>query len=300
MNILVSANDRYIKPLKIMLCSLFKHEKAEINIYLLYSEVSRKNLAGLSVFICQNGGRFIPIRVKDGIFDHAPVVGYLTKEMYYRVLGSELLPQSLERVLYLDSDIIICNSIKQLYDMDFCGKMLIGVLDMENYIDNNKISRRKRRLGLTEDDVYINSGVLLFNLNKMRKEFILKEFLVDVEKNREILEYPDQDEINRYFRGDIGTTDIIYNYPSCWSLFCGYRRYFSVKHLAVIHYMGNSKPWEMNYIGRFFLEYYRYLRQFQSKKEKKIMLLKPFFSIVELLVHICRCVFRKKKLEIDE
>ncbi len=295
MNILVSANDYYIRPLQIMLCSLFEIEKTGINIYFLYSDVSRKNRKALDNLIRQKGGTFIPVCVQNGIFDDAPVWGYFTKEIYYRVLCSELLPQSLDRILYLDSDIIIRNSIKQLYEMDFCGKMLIGVTDMEVYIDKKKIRRRKQKLGLTEDDVYINSGVLLFNLEKMRKEFSLEDFLIDIAKNVEILKYPDQDEINRYFRGNIGVTDIIYNYPPFWSFFFRYnKRYFSAKRLAVIHYMGSSKPWEMNYASRFFFEYYYYLRQFQSKKEKWVMLLKPFFLGIELIKCIWRRIFDRR------
>ena len=298
MNILVSANDEYIKPLIVMLCSLFEQEKTKINIYLLYSDVSRQNLAKLTAFICRKGGKFIPVCVKAGIFDDAPVWGYFTKEIYYRILCSELLPQSLERILYLDSDMLICNSIRELYEMDFCGKMLIGVTDQLS-VNRKKIHRKKEALGLTEDDIYINSGVILFNLVKMRKEFVLKDFLVDVEKHKDILVFPDQDAINLYFRGDIGVAGWIYNYPAYWSFFFRHIIQFAVRNPSIIHYMGNIKPWNIRYIGRYFNKYYYYLRQFQSKKERGVMLLKPFFSIVELLGYVCRYVFCKNELKID-
>lgn len=295
MNILVSANDNYIRPLKIMLYSLFEKEKTGIKIYFLYSDVSRENMRTLDILIRQNGGKFIPVCVENGIFDDAPVWGYFTKEIYYRVLCSELLPQSLERVLYLDSDILIRNSIQELYEMDFCGKMLIGIPDQLS-VNKKKIRGKKEMLGLTEKDIYINSGVILFNLDKMRKEFVLKDFLADVEKHKDILVCPDQDEINRYFRGDIGVTGWTYNYPAYWSFFIRHRIHFAVRNPSIVHYMGNLKPWDIRYIGRYFFEYYHYFRKFQSRREKWVILLKPFFSIAELIKNIWGRVFDKREL----
>ena len=64
--------------------------------------------------------------------------------MYYRILCSELLPQTLERVLYLDPDILIRGSIRNIYTMDFNGKTIMGVPDTYEYIDSEGMRKRKK------------------------------------------------------------------------------------------------------------------------------------------------------------
>ena len=286
-NILVTVNDKYIKPLQVMLDSLFQHEHSPLDIYLIYSDISKKNLNLLNSYIQRLKGNFIPILLKHDFFRDAPIKNYFTKEMYYRILCSELLPQTLERVLYLDPDILIRGSIRNIYTMDFNGKTIMGVPDTYEYIDSEGMRKRKKTLGLPKNHVYISSGVLLFNLPKMRKNFILKDFLIDIEKNRALLRYPDQDEINIFFQKEIGTIDLIYNYPTLWKLFIHERKHNTIrKNPVIVHYTGSIKPWDLQYIGRYFFEYYRYLRKLQTKKEKRKMLLKPFICIIQAFKYI--------------
>lgn len=112
MNILVAVNNQYIRPLLVMLDSLFTHETEALDIYLFYSLVSERYLRLLDSYIDKRGGRFIPVLVEDSVFQEAPLKRYFTKEVYYRVLCGRLLPETLERILYLDTDIIIRGSLE--------------------------------------------------------------------------------------------------------------------------------------------------------------------------------------------
>lgn len=291
MNILVTLDDNYIRPLFLMLESLFCHEKQPLDIYLFYSNVSKENRRRLSTYIKRQGSRFIPIFVEDNMFQNAPVFRYFTKEMYYRLLCSRLLPETEERVLYLDPDILIRGELGRFYEMDFQGKQLIG---MEDYAINHMLHKKKEAIGFTKEECYINSGVLLFNLKKMREAFVLEDFIALLETYKDVVSFPDQDLINLYFKEDKLIGERIYNYNTgygsiggmlAWAL--GFGR--EEKEPVIIHYMGSSKPWQVDYYGKYYYEYYHYLKKHLSWKGKVLFFFKPCYVAVKL----GRALFRK-------
>lgn len=296
MNILVTLNDNYIRPLFIMLESLFYHEKKSMNIYMFYSDVSKENRKRLRTYIKKHGSCFIPVYVEEDVFDSAPVFRYFTKEMYYRLLCSKLLPETEERVLYLDPDILIRGAVSPLYEMDFEDRQLIG---MEDYAINHMLTDKKEAIGFSKNDVYINSGVLLFNLKKMREQFVLEDFIGILEKYREVISYPDQDVINLYFKGDIKVGERIYNYNTGYGSIGGMFTYImgsreNMENPVIVHYMGKSKPWQADYYGKYFFEYFSYLKKHLSWKGKVLFFFKPCYVMVKM----GRALFRKYGIQL--
>lgn len=295
MNILVTLDDNYIRPLFIMLESLFCHEKSPLDIYLFYSNVSEDNRKRLHTYIQKKGGRFIPVLVEDDVFRDAPVFRYFTKEMYYRLLCSRLLPETEKRVLYLDPDILIRGELLPLYEMDFQGKQLIG---MEDYAINHMLTEKKEVIAFTEKECYINSGVLLFNLEKMRELFVLKDFIGILESYKDVVSYPDQDLINLYFKEDRLVGERIYNYNTGYGSIGGMLAWTLGLHReerqpVIIHYMGKSKPWQVDYYGKYYFEYYHYLKKHLSWKGKVLFFFKPCYvaaKLAKVLIRKC-CTF---------
>lgn len=287
MNILVTLDDNYIRPLFIMLESLFNHEKRAMDIYLFYSNVSEKNRKRLCSYIKKQGSRFFPIFVGEDVFKDAPVFRYFTKEMYYRLLCSRLMPETEERVLYLDPDILIRGEISPLYEMDFSGKQLIGI---EDYAINHMLTEKKKAIGFAKEDSYINSGVILFNLKKMREKFVLQDFINILDEYKDVISYPDQDVINLYFKGDIKLADRIYDYNTGYGSIGGMFSYIlglkgkgkETKEPVIVHYMGGSKPWQVDYYGKYYFEYYKYLKKYLSRKGKILFFFKPCYVAVKL------------------
>lgn len=270
MNILVTLNEKYIRPLFVMLDSLYAQEPGPVDLYLLYSDVSEESREQLQRYMEKRSGRFFPIFVDGTVFWDAPVLGYFSKEMYYRFLCGTLLPETEDRVLYLDPDILIRGDIAPLYEMDFQGKTLVGVPD---YAINHILPDRKTAIGLPESYDYVNSGVLLFDLKKMRADFSLSRFIGLLEEYRDRLSYPDQDVMNLYFQDDILPAPRVYNfnagYGTAWNLLLFVLKLRHDKEDPVIvHYMGTLKPWQLEYYGKYFKEYYRYLEKRLSKEER--------------------------------
>ncbi len=295
MNILVTINDNYMEPLQVMLASLFRHETEPIDVYLIHSSVSEENLDFPDSYISSLGGRFIPVFARESIFENAPDSRYFPKEMYYRLLCGELLPETLKRVLYLDPDIMIRGPVHSLYETDFQGQVLLGSPDTPAGKTSIIDGEHKARLGLCENDVYVNSGVLLMNLPKIRETFVLEDFLRQAEKRRDVLKFPDQDMINVTFKGKIGVINQNYNYMA---------RFFDAadtlswltgewrkENPVVVHYAGSYKPWNANYICKYYFEYRKYHKKLQDPKERFLFPWKHIVCYVREMFRSIRRVF---------
>ena len=170
MNVLVTVSENYCGYMLTMLKSLFQHNKCRVTVYLMHSRISDAMLEKVRQYIEGKGHVFEPVRVGADMFDDAPVNMHFTKEMYYRLLASRMLPESEDRVLYLDPDILIRGSVEEFYHLPFDGKMLIAMPDPPQTNDPKCPDNRPhwQRLGIPEGSTYVNSGVLLMNLKRMR------------------------------------------------------------------------------------------------------------------------------------
>ncbi len=295
MNVVITLDDNYIRPALIMLESLFEHNRSEIHIYLLHSNVCKENLARLAAHVGRLGGAFSDVRVPPELFEGATVTKYFTKEMYYRLLIPQLLPQE-ERALYLDPDIIIFRSIEEFYRSDFEGRLMIAVPD---YLGDSYYPERKKNLGLDSNYRYINSGVILFNIPLMNESFHLDEMFSFMNTCGLTLEFPDQDLINVYFKDGIKYAPREYNFTTEYVgtgdflkyLFSpGYRR-SERERVVIAHYMGKCKPWKPSYYYKFYRTYRFYLNKYLTADEKRELLLRPWLVFKSVAAATWRVIF---------
>ncbi|RLL42699.1 glycosyltransferase family 8 protein [Oceanobacillus piezotolerans] len=260
MNILVTLNSNYIKPLQVMLKSLFlNNPEQKFCIYVMHSSLQEHELEMLSFFAEKNNHKLQIITVKGEHFADAPVLKHYSIEMYYRLLAFKYLPIDLDRILYLDPDILVINDIRELYNLE-----LNGYLYAAAYHDRASVKElNKLRLKQYDIEAYYNSGVLLMNLEEQRTRIKEDEIYKFVEENRKKLILPDQDVINGLYSKEIKDIDeLIYNFDARF-----YQYYklvnkvdmdFIMKQTAIIHFCGKRKPWQGNYIGKFHSLYKHY------------------------------------------
>jgi len=84
----------------------------------MHSSIKEEELEDLDRFIEAEGGRLKIVQINDSYFEDAPTLLHYTKAMYYRLLAFKFLPEELDRILYLDPDILVINPIDELYNMD--------------------------------------------------------------------------------------------------------------------------------------------------------------------------------------
>lgn len=300
MNIVITVDDNYIRPALIMLESLFEHNKGA-HIWLLHSNVCSGNLERLAAHVASFGGEFTDIRVDSDLFAGAPVNKYFTKEMYYRLLIPQLLPEGEERALYLDPDIIIMDSIEEFYSSDFDGKMMIAIPD---YLGDSYYPERKINLGLGDEYRYINSGVLLFNMPLMRREFDLADMFSFLQNCGLKLEFPDQDLINVYFKDKLKYAPRKYNFTTEYVSTGDFVKYvFSPKYrrseqVVIAHYMGKCKPWRPSYYYKYYKIYKSHLKKYLSGAERFKLIFRPFLVAGSVFGAVKRVIFGRKNKEV--
>lgn len=262
MNILVTLNENYMHPLKVMLKSLFLNNPGEqFAIYFMHSGIPQHQLDQLGEWIAKHQGRLELIHVRDDHFADAPVLLHYTKEMYYRLLASKFLPEKLDKILYLDPDILVINRIHSLYEMDLQDHMYAAAY-------HDKISVREiNRIRLLPYEIrnYYNSGVLLMNLDLQRELIDEQAIYRFVGKHRSRLIMPDQDILNALYGKYIKNVDeILYNYDARFYSYYKLKTNgrcdmdFIINHTVFLHFCGKKKPWKKDYGGRFHALYKHY------------------------------------------
>lgn len=270
MNLLVTVDDNYVRPLRIMLDSFFRyHDGTGVTIYLFYTHVNEANRKILLEQIRKHAARFHAIEIKEDLFAGAPVFRYFPREMYFRLLCGKYIPKEEHRLLYLDPDILIFAPLTELYEANLQNKTIGAIPD---YAVEHLMPECMRRLGFKKGERYVNSGVLLIDLDRMREVFDEEKMKAIVAEYGERFSFPDQDLINLYFKNDIRYLSRRYNYS------CGYGnarellRYMlqiRKKVPVIAHYMGESKPWRADYYGKYAGMYYRYLKRYLTEDERK-------------------------------
>lgn len=117
---------------------------------------------------------------------------HLSKAAYFRLLIPEMLPDY-SKCIYLDCDLIVYGDLKELFEMKIEGYYLAGVKDCHIIEDTPYEMKHQQILGIPSRDRYINSGVLLMNLDKLRQDDMVGAFLEQL-KNENWFE--DQDVLN--------------------------------------------------------------------------------------------------------
>lgn len=266
-NLLVTLDQNYILPLKVMLSSIFaNHINTVFDVYMAYSDIPPQQTEEISEWVRQKGSNLIPIEMDDGLFSDAPISNRYTKAMYYRLLAYELLPENLDRILYLDPDILVINPLDSLYETDLTGYLFAAA----SHTALTQVTSRINRLRLNTYDMpeYYNSGVLLMNLTLQRNEMNAEDIFSYVQKNKNKLILPDQDILNGLYWDRIKPLDdSICNFDARKSniyylLSSGLKDVdWIMDHTVILHFCGRQKPWNKGYANKFSVLYKHYQKQ---------------------------------------
>lgn len=259
MNVLYTCDNNYVWLMGISMISLFENNKdvEELSVYLLGEKISEENKNLLFDISKKYSRKCIVVDMPDIKISKSLVSTRWPKSAFSRLYSAELLPKDIERVLYLDCDTIVLQSLKDLDGFLNERYPISGVKDCIG------ISYR-RNIGLNSSSIYINAGVLLLNLNILRTMNIsemIENFLNTYSKT---IYYADQDVLNGIFKGSFGvipaqydvmTLEYMFNYDEILKLRHPVNYYEkneidnAVSHPVIVHFttnMLNIRPWFRN------------------------------------------------------
>lgn len=157
--------------------------------------------------------------------------------VYTRFLIPFFIPQEVERVIYLDVDMIVCEDISKLWNIDMENKVVAGVVDRAEKVSNKWGGiLNYEALGLLPDTKYFNSGLLVIDPVLWRKLDITSKILKCVEENKKYAFFPDQYGINVVLANQWLELDPRWN---CYAM-------LEYKNPYIIHFTGR-KPIFKNY-----------------------------------------------------
>lgn len=253
MNLLVTLDSGYIYPLCCMLQSLVdSNPKESINLYVAHSSLTDEDFKKIRIALGSSDTEVYPIKVDDALFKNAPTKSRITKETYYRIFAPLYLPKSVEKILYIDPDTIILNSLHFFYSADFGNNLIIAAKHFDGAVN----MWNKFRLTMTKSDHYINAGIMLMNIEKMREYITAEKIFKCVNRNYMRLFLADQDVINILFDGRISTySEYLINLDErCFKRLLKQHTIENAlsmveKSTIIVHYNGREKPWKSEYNG---------------------------------------------------
>lgn len=246
MNILISVNQRYVERAKTTLFSLRMHTKEEIVVYLINNSLSVESTEKFGEYLKKKCDiKLHIIDTKETDLDDFPIVNSnFCVEMYYRILAQFMLPNTINRILWLDVDMIIQKDISEFYWQDFEGNKLIACCDRQNM--DKLVLERKQTLGLERDYQYFNSGVLLMNLALLREGLSQKNLIKECKKYLDVIFWGDQDLLNLLYRDSTKIVDWKkYNFQINGERFIPKA---VVSKASILHYTTGRKPWNYKYL----------------------------------------------------
>lgn len=236
MDIVININRNYLMVALVMLKSIFENNGQEsIIVHLLHSTLEKSDIEILQKFIEESKGKLRQYRIEPTLFNEFPHTGRWSLETYYRLLIADKLADTVEKVLYLDADIVVDGCLKELIHMDFNGHSIIACENMDGLID---IRQKNMDWGRSIKTKYFNAGVMVMNLKKIRTicDFDLYRRLAIEWKNK--IPMLDQDLLNIVFSKDTKYIDSL-KYNHIVDLSSNMKKTDTI----IYHYATSKKPW---------------------------------------------------------
>jgi lipopolysaccharide biosynthesis glycosyltransferase len=272
--IIVSAtNENYAMPLEAMIASLLNNFKSykKIEVFILESEVSVQTKERIKRHFGDPRINITWIKIDLVDFKDMNITGHITVESYFRLLIPKILPGHIEKVIYLDCDLIVDEDIGKLWDIEIKDNYLLAVPEMHRdslYASSPCGIKAYKELGIDPSCRLYNSGVLVINVKKWRQDNIANRIMDYLVRYKEHILWNDQDGMNAILAGKYLKLDprwnlltqLLYEYNS-WKASPldknTYKR--AVKSPYIIHFNTNSKPWQKGDIHPYKDLFFHYL-----------------------------------------
>lgn len=267
-NIVFACDSNYAQHAAVAMMSILKNtaDPARIVFYLLDDQIDAAVKEKIRASMEQAHAAIHFCEVDASRFADFFVSGQLSRAAYFRMEMGKLLPDSVEKVIYLDCDLLVFDDIAELWDYDMNSHPLAAVMDLGIMASSKDWRGKQEQLGFSSNDIYFNSGVLVVDLKSWREHDYGRQAEQLAAKNA--YRHHDQDALNQLFMRNWQVLPLRWNViPPVWNMFLKIllRKRFrnpaltARRDIAILHYAGGYKPWEYKEYEAFNHEYYKCL-----------------------------------------
>jgi lipopolysaccharide biosynthesis glycosyltransferase len=273
MNIVLASDNNFVQHCAVTIVSILRNN-ANVVIYLLTEGLSSENENLLDNLTKENDGELHILTIQNEILKQFPMPDKKASEhisiaTYYRLFVTMILPQEIQKVIYLDCDIVVRWKLDELWNTNLEGFALGAIYQ------NNEWAFRKNifdRLSIPEKYGYFNAGVLLINLEYWRTNNVTNTLFSFIESNFSNIVNHDQDVLNAVLHKKTKALSCNWNLLPIFLLQgldklsfpnnseCNKTNTEKIKiNPTVIHFVSRPKPWEYNCDHPYKNEYFYYL-----------------------------------------
>ncbi|PXV60048.1 lipopolysaccharide biosynthesis glycosyltransferase [Dysgonomonas alginatilytica] len=242
-------DNNYIMPCGITIISLLENKKdTEIRIHIIGSDLGEDNKSTLKGIAEKYETEILFYDIENKYLDKFDIIQdeleYITASTYSRLFLHNILSDQIEKVIYLDCDLMVLGTLSEMWNIDIEGYSVGGVVDFPAFMP-----RTYEELKYSDQYSYINAGVLLINLKYWRDNNILNRCFEYAQTNHENLRFKDQDIINGVLHDSALLLPLRYNaHLHVFVKSTDFGKYEeqradALKYPVIIHFTSSMKPW---------------------------------------------------------
>lgn len=276
-NIVFASDNNYAQHTAVAMASVLVNTKVpqKIQFYLIDDKIQPENKEKITKTVQNLGGNIEFIKIKNSRLEDCYVSGELSRASYFRLDIANILDESIEKIIYLDCDLLVYDDIEKMWQLDMGGKPVAATCDLGIMASARVRKQKNKFIGLPFDAPYFNAGVLIMDLKKWRDGNYAEAIIALATQNK----YPnhDQDALNKFFMNNWQEIPLRWDViPPVFNLFLKIvtkpdlrKKAIEAKlNPAIFHYAGGYKPWEYEIHDGFNDKYYEYLKLTEYKDAK--------------------------------
>ncbi|QDT05697.1 General stress protein A [Rubripirellula lacrimiformis] len=264
------ADEGYVMPLAVTIRSAIDHlspdRRAEI--YILDGGITRASKDRMERSWQDDRISVHWVSAEGSDIEGLPVSLHVTSSTYLRLAIAERLPSSVDRAIYLDADMLVCRDLSLLWDEPQGDASVLAVQDYAapwidstrslsassetlRYLATSRPIANFEELGIDEDAMYFNGGLLVIDVKRWREERIFRQFLDCLSDHRQHVLWWDQYALNVVLAGKWRSLDLRWNQGAHLFSYPGATQSpfdsdtFQMLHQDpwVVHFCSPEKPW---------------------------------------------------------
>lgn len=197
-DVVINTDDNYIQHCMAMLCSLYENNKEHtITLHVLKKHLSDNCMGEIQRLTNEYNNKCFFYTVDETLLEGVQFRSKrpLSKAAYYRLLLASVLPNEIDKILYLDCDIIVLKDLSEVFNIELNKYALAATLDNFPYTNQHRL-----QLHMEADERTFCSGIMLVNLKYWRDNDCEPQLLEYAKRYRKEVYLHDQDVLNYLFK----------------------------------------------------------------------------------------------------